>query len=119
MAVSGFCAFDKKGKDVFFEGQPEEYDLFEGLARKAVNPADTIRTENWGYFQAAFERVMKDSNSPWKDYDCYLAILCTAGVSGVMWIVMAIIEIHKFRKGIFRWGCKVALAERILHSHCL
>ena len=106
MAVSGLCAFDKKGKDVYFDAVPDEYDLFTGLALKIANPTYTIMTENWGYFQVAFERVNKDSSSPWKDYDCFLYILCIAGGTGLFWIIMASIEIHQFRKVLFRWSCK-------------
>jgi hypothetical protein len=101
MAVSVLCALDKKGKDVYFDEETLEYDLIGGLARKAIVSTLTIRTENWGYFQVAFSAVLADGNSPWKDYDCFLAILGTAGVVGVLWIVFSCIQIHAYRRS--RW----------------
>ena len=107
MAASILCALDKKGKDVYFDQETEEYDLIAGLARKEATPTLTIKTENWGYFQVAFSAAMANANSRWKDYDCFLAILATAGVTGILWIVFGSIQIHAYRLGMWQSALKV------------
>ncbi len=107
MAVAGLCAFDKKGKMVYFDELPNDYDFFEGMTLKLLTPTLTIKTENWGYFQTAYEKVRDNSSSTWKDYDCYYALLATAGVTGLMWILLCSCEAHAFRKGIWTSATKV------------
>eukprot|EP00830_Metopus_es_P015833 TRINITY_DN4695_c0_g1_i1.p1 TRINITY_DN4695_c0_g1~~TRINITY_DN4695_c0_g1_i1.p1 ORF type:complete len:286 (-),score=26.85 TRINITY_DN4695_c0_g1_i1:60-917(-) len=106
IGVSVLCALDKRGKDTYFVQNETEADIFTGLAMKLLNPSLTIKTDNWGYFQVAFSDVMANSSSKWKDYDCFLAILGTAGISGIMWIILCSIKIHALRKGWTTYGKK-------------
>ncbi len=99
---------DKRGRDVYFAESPAvEYDLATGLAIKEAATASgtltlTMRTDNWGYFQTVFERVMSNSTSGWRDYDCFLSIGITAGVCSILWIIIGAFEIHAFR--VENWG---------------
>jgi hypothetical protein len=89
---------DKKGKEIYFdEDGGASHSFVEGMMIKTVtNPTWTIKTEDWGWFQRASEEVRKDSSSFWKDYDVWIAIVVTAGVTGIMWIINSIMEIKKF-----------------------
>ena len=102
IAISILCLLDKKGKEVYFDEDPNtgaSYTFAVGMGIKLFSNTEwTVRTEDWGYFYRAFEETMKDSNSYWKDYDVWLAIVITAGVTGIMWIINSIIEIRKFAK---------------------
>ena len=88
--------FDKKGKDVYFAGSSDEYDLVHGLDYKALHPELTIKTDNWGYFQVAYEKVRDNPNDEWKSYDVLLAILATANITGLIWIIVSSLEAHAF-----------------------
>jgi len=57
----------------------------------------TMRTDDEGYFQRAFLDVLKnEKNSFWKDYDVFVAICCTTGVTGIIWVIIGIFELTKF-----------------------
>jgi hypothetical protein len=90
------CSFDKKGKDVYFAGSSDEYDLVHGLDYKALHPELTILTDNWGYFQEAYERVRDNPNDEWKAYDVLLSILATGSITGLVWLIVSSIETHAF-----------------------
>ena len=103
--MSVLCLLDKKGKEVYFDEELStgvSYSFAAGMVMKLANPEWTIRTDDWGYFYRAFEETLKDSNSYWKDYDVFLAIAVTAGVTGIMWFINSIVEIRKFAKS--RWN---------------
>lgn len=101
--------FDKRGKDVYFTTSPTEYDLPTGLAMKIKIPSLKIRTDNWGYFQVAFSRVISssDSSTDWGRYDCFLAILLTVCVVGIVWIVLAVMRICSLVNEWLSFDCKV------------
>ncbi len=102
------CVFDKRGKDVYFSTDPNEYDLPTGLSMKFATPSLTIRTENWGYFQVAFSRAISDSDSGWKRYDCFLVILLTVCIVSVAWIAVGVIRICSLVNEWQGFECKVS-----------
>lgn len=95
---------------MYFEEDATEYDFVTGMAMKLVNPSWTIKTDYWGYFFTAFDKTMKNSNSYWKDYDVLLCLVITAGVTGILWIITTIIEMHKFAK--CKWNLAKCVSNR-------
>ena len=107
MAVSVLCLFDKRGKEVYFDESPTEVTFAIGKTIKSMYASFTIRTDDWGYFYRAFESTRDNENSYWKDYDVFLAIACTAGVTGILWIVCSIIDVFKFTRAGWHLSCCV------------
>ncbi len=107
MVISGLCASDKKGMEVYFEQYPdEEYDLFKGFQLKFADMSLTIRTDNWGYFRTAYLRTLEDYTSKWVDYDCYLAICGVGGVCGILWVLVALANAYAFWKEKWEFALK-------------
>ena len=106
---------DKKGKEAYFAEDPDqtEYTLFTAVPAKAFNPAWTLKTDDWGYFYRAFQRGTLNSDSTWKDYDALLAIAITAGITGFIWFITAIIDIRKFCSTRWDMACYVYLKSEI------
>lgn len=73
---------------------------------KRNSPSLKIKTDNWGYFQLAFERVMDNGDSPWKEYDCFLAIILTDCVTGIFWVVLSLLGIYAHTKEWWSFFCK-------------
>ena len=104
MAISALCLCDKRGKEVYFDEVPNiEFTLQMGILMKAMHSTYTMRTDDWGYFQRAFFDVLDNPDTTmWKDYDVFLGIACTAGVTGILWVIASGLEITKFCK--ISWG---------------
>eukprot|EP00831_Metopus_contortus_P078977 TRINITY_DN775_c0_g1_i3.p2 TRINITY_DN775_c0_g1~~TRINITY_DN775_c0_g1_i3.p2 ORF type:complete len:352 (-),score=40.93 TRINITY_DN775_c0_g1_i3:61-1116(-) len=94
-----FTAYDDKGLDVYFAGDTTEYDLISGLALKIANPSYEIKTDNWGYFQEADNRVSKDSSSKWKDYNVFWYILLFTGSTVLFSLGATSFSIYALRPG--------------------
>lgn len=119
MVISGLCAFDKRGKEVYFAQDPTEYEFRAALAMKKINPQYSIKTDDWGYFQRAFQRVQDTNDSYWSNYDAFLAILVTAGVVGIYWIVTCIVYIVKLVNHSTTIGKKVLQIHLLYRLLCL
>ena len=102
----------------FDGGTATAYDLPTALYLKKTSGATAaMKTENWGYFEVAYKATQNDATSywplvtnkgtTWKDYDCFLGIVITAGVTGVSWIVLCIIQIYNVVKTGETYGIKV------------
>jgi len=93
IGASVWLAFDKKGKEAYFLEDATETTFQAAVAYKISHPTLTILTQDWGYFQRAYEK--KDSY--WSKYDVFLVILLTGGVAGLYWAVISCIELSKFK----------------------
>ncbi len=98
---------DKKGKEVYFVEDPTERTFEAGMVDKFTNPSWTIKTDDWGYIYRAFEKTLSNSNSYWKDYDIFLAVALTAGVTSILWVIGCSIEINKYVKA--NWNATSAV----------
>lgn len=103
------CAMDDEGADVYLDGIDGQYDLPTGLAMRELDlHAHNIKTDNWGYFQAAFQAHWSSPDGM-KTYDCFLEMIITAVVTGAIWAVTCSISIHALRVGLPNFEFKVRL----------
>lgn len=91
-----FSLLDKRDKEVYFDEDPTEVTFVTGMAKKLLNPGLHIRTDDWGYFYRSFDTWIDDKSGFWNDYEVMIPITCTAGVTGIMWLILSIIELVKF-----------------------
>ena len=122
MGIAVLCILDKRGKEVYFAEDPTgtEYSFQVGVGLKlSIYQTWTIKTDDWGYFYRAFFSTWNNSNSSWKSYDAFLAIVLTAGVTGILFFILSIMDIRKFSN--FNWS--VATCVRVIVysflEHCL
>ena len=101
IAATVLCIMDNKGKEVYFESQTDAVSFEAGMKLKKDNPDWVMKTEDWGYVYRSFEGWLKSPSGFWKDYEIFLAMAATGGVTGLLWIVAAAIELHKFSQ--MRW----------------
>jgi hypothetical protein len=109
LGVSGLCAYDKRGKETYFVQDPTEVTFQRGLVLKFMNPTWEMKTDDWGYFYRAFDYTLSNPDGYWKDYDVFLALAITAAITGIMWIVIACIDINKFLKGKYHLAVKTLI----------
>eukprot|EP00826_Nyctotherus_ovalis_P005876 TRINITY_DN1133_c0_g2_i2.p2 TRINITY_DN1133_c0_g2~~TRINITY_DN1133_c0_g2_i2.p2 ORF type:complete len:114 (-),score=16.79 TRINITY_DN1133_c0_g2_i2:337-678(-) len=99
MAVGTLCAFDKRGMDTYFAEYGEDMDLLTALRTSTRYPELTLRTDNWGYFQEAYNHVKNDEGSYWKPYNCFQLLLSTVYIAAPLWIAMSIMRLYGLKKG--------------------
>ena len=104
MATTVFCILDKRNKELYFSEDPDvEYEFNNGdfLAKREQNQDWSPKTDDWGYIYRTFERGILNSEKVWKDYDVLVLISITAGVCGILWIILSILDIKKFKN--YKW----------------
>lgn len=93
---------------MYFSGLNGEYNLTAGFdLREQYGHGYAIKTDNWGYFEIAFKDAWGNTDSDWKDYDCFLIIILTGCITGVLWLIECSINVHALRFGWALYGCKV------------
>lgn len=95
MSVAGFCFFDEKGKELYFDEDPTKSDFTfqDAFEIKLANPTWVIKTDDIGYFYRAF--VEKEVNPYWENYDVLLFIGIVSGITGTLWITSGVVNINK------------------------
>ena len=92
MVLSLVAAFDKRGKEAYFQEDTRERTMENAVTWKQVHPAWTVMTDDWGFF----ERAHEEGGSRWQDYDVFLVICTTAGISSAIWLLTSCVETYKF-----------------------
>ena len=109
-----FCIFDKRDKEIYFEGDPSETEYEFGdpniLRIKEANPTWEIKTDDWGYIYRVFEKAIFNSRTLWREYNVFVLIVITVGITGILWIILSIVNIIKYAK--MRWN----LSEYVIFS---
>lgn len=65
-------------------------------------PQFTINTEDWGYFQRAYEEVKSGENMRWEEYNVALYIMLVSAISGGLLIIGTVLSLIKFCCS--KWG---------------
>ncbi len=94
VVASLLAVFDKRGREVYFEDDPTEYNFTQAKELKLASPTGAdMYTEDWGYFYRAYER---GNHSYWSQYDVFLLIIVTMAVTSFMWFIVSLLNIYKY-----------------------
>jgi len=100
LIVSLLAAFDKHGKEVYFDQDPgREYTFREFKDAKIANPSWTPRTDDWGYFYRGYYR---NKDSYWEKYDVFLLVIVTSAITTFLWILTSLLGIYKYAARVWR-----------------
>ena len=82
-----------------------ELTLLAAIDKKANNPSWTLKTDDWGYFQRAYERK---SDAFWSKYNVFEAMLVTGIITGVYWFIISIVDLKKYSGANWETAIKVS-----------
>ena len=102
---------DKRQREIYFKGDPSEteYNFLDTtfIVVRIMNPLWEIASDDFGYIYRMFVRGILNDVPGLNKYDLFLPISITAGVTGLLWITLAIIDIKKFSSVIWNMACCV------------
>jgi len=96
IAIAFIAIHDKKGKEAYFYEDPTERTIQDAMRIRTSQPSWRIYTDDWGYFQRAYEENKNKSNPRYKNYNIYLLVCITAVCGGSLILIGSILESCKF-----------------------
>jgi len=90
------AAFDKKGKEAYFDVDSAERNLQEAVRIRIMYPKWTIFTDDWGYFERANYENIHNISERYSNYDVFIIILIVTLLTSLLWISSGFLEIRKF-----------------------
>ena len=111
------CVLDKRDKEIYFEEDPDKKEYVFGypniLTVKANNPTWTLKVCDWGYIYRVFNKGIVNSIGDYVEYDTFLLIVVTSGVTGLLWFILSIVDIKKFKNTIWNLSCCVIFIKMV------
>lgn len=112
MLISIACILDKRSKEIYFKGDPNdtEYEFGDSeiLLIRITNPDWKLKIKDSGYIYRMFERGIINNEPGYDKYDLFILIVCTAGVTGILWFILSILDIMKFKRTKWDSACCVS-----------
>lgn len=91
--ASVFAAFDQHGREVYFDNSTEEFTFLEAKELKELHPDWIMHTDDWGYFYRAH---IRRNEAYWEEFDVLFCIILTSCITGMLWILVSIMDIYKY-----------------------
>ncbi len=93
--ASFLAAYDKRGKEVYFDEDPTEVTFDYGMYMHAIHPTWKLRTDDWGWIYRS-HGLAQDGSEYWKEYDVFIAILVTGPILSFFWLLYGILALYKY-----------------------